>query len=580
MDTTAPVTIELVNNAPGAHPDLNLTITLTEADMINIRWNYASKPDGVKTPYEIPSDIVNIDLTPGHKKLSQYVQFHTMTGNNSGEFIMRVTNGVDQTPIWTLRSNMQLNQHLNLWEGRAHTRVENFQGVLGLADQVATDLFLANGTYSVWTRDAPDPVENGAYPAKNMYGGHPFIMGAAQDQDNSWFGLYSNVANAQDWIIHNEEDKGDVVVNFIATGGRGDITIIQGANPNEVVQTYHQRIVGLPVVTPQWALGFHQSRWGYKDTAFLQQVVDEYKKAQLPLDGIWSDIDYLEDYRDFFVDIYEFGDLVDFVKNATNIHYVPIVDAGIAQRIRSVSGKTPYVPYLHGVQKNVFIQASATNNASYTGRVWPGDVVFPDWTAPNTSDWWSLWLGALQEQTGFSGLWLDMNEASSFCDGYCYYDQRPQHEIQRNLKYIPTGRDLQGGAIPLDAVHADGSLELDAHSLFATMEQKATNNYFSSNLKKRAMIVSRSSFAGSGKFGSRWLGDNFSTTHYMAYSVTGVMMQNIMGVPLSGADICGFNGNTTADLCSRWYTVGSFYPLSRNHNHRDTVAQEPYEFTG
>jgi len=58
------------------------------------------------------------------------------------------------------------------------------------------------------------------------------------------------------------------------------------------------------------------------------------------------------------------------------------------------------------------------------------------------------------------------------------------------------------------------------------------------------------------------------------------MSANIAGTPLAGADICGYIGDTNADLCARWYTIGSFYPFSRNHNHRDAVAQEPYEFEG
>lgn len=74
----------------------------------------------------------------------------------------------------------------------------------------------------------------------------------------------------------------------------------------------------------------------------------------------------------------------------------------------------------------------------------------------------------------------------------------------------------------------------------------------------RTFIIERSSFAGIGKFGSRWLGDQVSLPYYMGQSVTGSMMMNLFGIPLVGSDICGFVGDTDPELCARWYMVGAF----------------------
>lgn len=81
-----------------------------------------------------------------------------------------------------------------------------------------------------------------------------------------------------------------------------------------------------------------------------------------------------------------------------------------------------------------------------------------------------------------------------------------------------------------------------------------------------------------GKFGSRWLGDNYAAPSQMGYSVTGIMLMNMFGIPLSGVDICGFGLDTWDELCARWHVVGAFYPFSRNHNAIGQKPQEPWQF--
>jgi len=68
-------------------------------------------------------------------------------------------------------------------------------------------------------------------------------------------------------------------------------------------------IVGKPVLTPQWALGWHQSRWGYTSLAEVKKVESKFRSFGLPLEVIWTDIDYMNDYRTFSYDPLNFGGL-------------------------------------------------------------------------------------------------------------------------------------------------------------------------------------------------------------------------------------------------------------------------------
>ena len=135
---------------------------------------------------------------------------------------------------------------------------------------------------------------------------------------------------------------------------------------------------------------------------------------------------------------------------------------------------------------------------------------------------------------------------------------------------------LSAKTLAMSATHYGNITVYDAHNLYGLTEQIATAGALTDIRGKRPFVLSRSGFLSTGVHSAKWTGDNQASWDDLKSSIIGIMDFNLFGIPMIGADICGFIGDSNEELCARWIEVGAFYPFSRDHNTLGAAPQELY----
>ncbi len=326
---------------------------------------------------------------------------------------------------------------------------------------------------------------------------------------------------------------------FGARDGQPDFWLIADTTPQGLVRKV-QALQGRTPVPPLWALGHQQCRWGYQSNDDLTRIADGYAQRQIPNDGLWLDIDYMDGFRVFTIDATHFSDPLAQVTalNARGLHVVPILDPGL-RRDPSYS--------VYAAAKAADLLCKTIEGEDYVGYVWPGYTVFPDYSLPEARIFWA---DQVQQFTrfGFSGYWIDMNDPST-------------------------------GSVPLDDMRfGRGKLPHEAwHNQYALGMAAATRaGMLAARPQQRPFVISRSAFLSASRHTALWTGDNMANPHHMKNSIALTLNLSVSGLPFNGPDVPGFGLHASAELMRAWYKLGFLFPFLRNHNQKGLPDQEPW----
>ena len=325
-------------------------------------------------------------------------------------------------------------------------------------------------------------------------------------------------------------------------GGEPNLWIITGPSLREVTQKL-QKLVGVTPLPPIWALGYHQSRWEYGSEADLVRLDEAFSHHKIPCDALWLDIDYMDEFRVFTTDKKAFPSGISGLakrlqKNGRRI--VPILDPGVKL-------DPGYEVYDDGMTKNVFCKSITGRN--FVGLVWPGETVFPDFSAAKVRKWWSAKVTKFARE-GYGASWLDMNDPSTG-------------------PVDPTGMRFRNGQLPHEAHHNQYALG---------MQMASRDGFQRARPSERPFLLSRSGFIGSSLYSAIWTGDNLSSYHYLKMCIPTSLGLSLSGLPFNGPDVGGFGGDVTDQLMLDWVKTCFLFPFMRNHSMKDSRNQEPWEF--
>ncbi len=410
--------------------------------------------------------------------------------------------------------------------------------------------------FPIWNVDPP--MFHGP-ETENMYTSIPFYLGLHRNSGRTYGVLIDHTGRVEMDMGKTSEEEVQITVQ----GNSLVAYFFVGPTPADVVRQYTE-LTGRMPLPPRWILGYHQCRWGYDTEEKVHQLAARLRERNHPCDAIWLDIDYMQGFRNFTWNTETFPNPSKMAEDlhAEGFHLVTIIDPG-------TKIDDNYFVYQQGMERDYFCRYQ--KGKIFTGSVWPGACVLPDYSRSEVREWWgNLYKGLLDQ--GVDAIWNDMNEPA--LTNILLENETPMHGTTMSDDVLhraggdqPTGPD--GPPTLHKFFHNAYGMEM-ARASYKGLLRLHPNN--------RSFVLSRSGTAGIQRYAALWTGDNTSQWDHIFMAMTMCLNLGMSGVPFVGADIGGFWNASNGELLARFAQLGALLPLCRNHSAIHNPDQEPWAF--
>lgn len=380
-----------------------------------------------------------------------------------------------------------------------------------------------------------------------LYQSHPWVLGVRPD--GTAFGVIADCTH-RGTLRLGERD-----ITFSFEGGPFPVWVTEAASPQDALRKLAARTGRMPM-PPLWALGYQQSRYGYRSAAECLEIADTMRERKIPCDVIWMDIDYMDGRRPFTFDPKGFPDPKGYMAelHKRDFHGVWMVDPALKNEPNA-----GYAAFDEGEKRDVWVKR-ADGKTDFVGLVWPGECKFPDFTRKAVRDWWTDLNTRFVTENAIDGLWNDMNEPAVF----------------GGLGKTMPADNLHGGTEPGDLPPGP---HVRYHNIYGMLMISATREaLLRAYPDRRPFVLTRANFLGGHRYGYTWTGDNFSIVRHMRAAVPMSLNLALSGQPFNGPDLGGHGKDCSAELLRQWVGFGAFFPFCRNHAASGTRAQEPWAY--